>query len=224
MGKDCSKGSWHLPLKGKSHLQQKSQPLKAFDTRSVMSSSLGPHGLWPTRLLCPWNSLGKNTGVGCYSLLQGIFPTQGLNLGFQHCRQSLYHLSHQGSPLKAFQFSSVQSLSRVQLFVTPRTAARQASLSITNSQRLLNLMSIASVMPSNHLTLCRPLLLPLSIFPSIRVFSNELVLHTRWLKCWSFSFSISPSNEYSRLISLGWTCWISCQSTYSKSIPPWFIP
>jgi len=95
------------------------------------------------------------------------------------------------------QFSSVQLLSRVQLFVTPWTAACQASLSITNSQSLLKLMSIELVMPSNHLIPCRPLLLPPSIFPSIRVFSNELVLHIRWPKSWSFSFSISPSNAYS---------------------------
>ena len=97
--------------------------------------------------------------------------------------------------------SLVQSLSHVQLFVTPWTAARQASLSITNSRSLLNLMSIESVRPSNHLILCRPLLLPPSIFPSIRVFSNEAVLRIRWPKYWSFSFSISPSNEYSGLIS-----------------------
>ena len=89
----------------------------------------------------------------------------------------------------------VQSLSRVQLFVTPWTAACQASLSITNSRSLFKLMSIESVMPSNHLILCRPLLLLPSIFPSIRVFSNESVLHIRWPKYWSFSFSISPSNE-----------------------------
>ena len=95
---------------------------------------------------------------------------------------------------------SVQSLSRVQLFATPWTTALQDSLSITNSQSLLKLMSIESVMPSNHLILCRPLLLP-SVFPSIRVFSNELVVHIRWPKCWSFSFSISPSNEYLGLIS-----------------------
>ena len=84
---------------------------------------------------------------------------------------------------------------------TPWTVARQASLSITNSWNLLKLMSIESVMPSNHLILCRPLLLPPSIFPSIRVFSNESVLHIRWPKYWSFSFSISPSNEYSGLNS-----------------------
>ena len=99
------------------------------------------------------------------------------------------------------QFSSVQALSRVRLFVTPCTAAHQASLSVTNSQSLLKLMSIKSVMPSNHLILCHPLLFPPSIFPSIRVFSNESVLHIRWPKYWTFSFSISPSNEYSGLIS-----------------------
>ena len=98
-------------------------------------------------------------------------------------------------------FSSSQSLSCVQLFVTPWTAAHQASLSITNYWSLLKLMSIASVMPSNHLILCHPLLLPPSIFPSIRVFSNESILCIRWPKYWSFSFSISPSNEYSGLIS-----------------------
>ena len=99
------------------------------------------------------------------------------------------------------QFSSVQSFSRVRLFVTPWTAARQASLSITHSRSPPKLMSIELVMPSNHLILCCPLLLLPSIFPSIRVFSNESVLHIRWPKHWSFSFSISPSNEYSGLIS-----------------------
>ena len=97
--------------------------------------------------------------------------------------------------------SSVQSLSHVWLFVTPWTTARQASLSITNSRSLLKLTSIESVMPFNHLILCRPLLHLPSIFPSIRVFSIESVLHIRWPKYWSFSFSISPSNEHPRLIS-----------------------
>ena len=97
--------------------------------------------------------------------------------------------------------TSVQSLSHVQLFATPWTAAHQASLSIANSQSLLKLMSIESVMPSNHLILCRPLLLLPSFFPSIRVFSNESALHIWWPKFWSFSFSTSPSNEYSGLIS-----------------------
>ena len=96
-------------------------------------------------------------------------------------------------------FSSVQLLSSVQLFATPWTAACQASLSITNSQSLLKLISIKSVMPSNHLILCRPL--PPSVFPTIRVFSKESVLHIRWPKYWSFSFSISPSSEYLGLIS-----------------------
>ena len=111
--------------------------------------------------------------------------------------------------------SSVQSLSRVQLFATPWTAAHQASLSITNFWNLLKLMSIESVIPSNHLFLCRPLLLPPSIFPSIRVFSNESVLHIRWKKYWSFSFSISPSNEYSGLISfrMDWLDLLAVQGT-----------
>jgi len=101
------------------------------------------------------------------------------------------------------------------LFVTPWTAARQASLSITNSRSLLKLMSIESVMPSNHLILCFPLLLPPSIFPSIRVFSNESVLRIRWPKYWSFSFSISPSNEYSVLISfrMDWLDLLAVQGT-----------
>ena len=111
-----------------------------------------------------------------------------------------------------FPISSVQSLSRVQLFATPWTAARQASLSITNSRNLLKLMSIESVMPSNHLILCCPLLLPPSIFPSIRDFSNESVLPIRWPKYWSFSFNISPSNEHQDWSPLGWTGWISLQS------------
>ena len=114
------------------------------------------------------------------------------------------------------QFSSVQSLSPVRLFATPQTAGHQASPSITNSQSLLKLMSIESVMPSNHLILCCPLLLPLSIFPSIRVFSNESVLPIKWPKYWSFSFSISPSNEYSGLISfrMDWLDLLAFQGTF----------
>ena len=108
---------------------------------------------------------------------------------------------------------SVQ-FSRVWLFATPWSTAHQAFLSITNSQSLFKLMSIESVMPSNHLILCRPLLLP-SIFPSIRVFSNESALCIRWLKYWSFSFSISPSNEYSGLISfrMAWLDLLEVQGT-----------
>ena len=111
--------------------------------------------------------------------------------------------------------SSVQSFSRVQLFVTPWTAARQASLSITNSQSLFRLMSIELVMPSNHLILCCPLLLPLSIFPSIRVFTNESVLHIRWPKYYSVSSTVSSSNEYSGLNSfrIDWLDLLAVQGT-----------
>ena len=114
-----------------------------------------------------------------------------------------------------FQVSSVQSLSRVRFFATPWTAAHQAFLSIANSWSLLKLMSIESVIPSNHLILCCPLLLMPSIFPSIRVFSNESVLRIRWPKYWSFSFSISPSNEYSGLISfrIDWLDLLAVQGT-----------
>ena len=111
-------------------------------------------------------------------------------------------------------FSLVQSLHRVWLFVTPWTVACQTSLSIINSLSLPKSMSSESVMPSNHLILCRPLLLP-SIFPSIRVFSNESALHIRWPKYWSFSFSISPSDEYSGLISfrMDWFDLLAIQGT-----------
>ena len=110
--------------------------------------------------------------------------------------------------------NSVQFLSRAQLFATPWTAARQASLSITNSQSLLKLMSIESLMPSSHLILCHPLLLQSSIFPSIRGFSKESV-HIRWPKYWSFSFSISPSNEHPGLISfrMDWLDLLAVQGT-----------
>ena len=110
---------------------------------------------------------------------------------------------------------SVQSLSCVRLFATPWTAACQASLSISNSQSLLKLISIMSVMPSNHLILCRSLLLPPSVFASIRVFSNELILHIRWPTYWSFSFIISPSNEHPGLISFrtDWLDLLAVQGT-----------
>ena len=122
-------------------------------------------------------------------------------------------------PLSIFEnislFSSVQSLSRVRLFATLWTAALQASLSITNSRSLLKLMSIESVMPSNHLIICHLLLFLPSIFSSIRVFSNDSVLHIRWSKDWNFSFSISPSNEYSGLISfrMDWLDLLAVQGT-----------
>ena len=117
--------------------------------------------------------------------------------------------------LTILQFSSVQSLSRVQLFVTPWISAHQASLSITNSQTLLKLMSIELVMPPSHLILCHPLLLLPPIPPSIRVFSNEPALRMRWPKCWSFSFSISPFNEQQGLISfrMDWLDLLAVQGT-----------
>ena len=117
----------------------------------------------------------------------------------------------------AYQFSPVQSLSRVQLFVTPWTAAYQASLSITNSWSLLKLMSIQSVMPSNHLILCCPLLLLPSIFPSVRVFSNESVLGIRWPEYWSFTFSISPSNLIS--FRMDWFDLLAVQGTLKSPTP-----
>ena len=143
--------------------------------------------------------------MGCHFLLQGIFLMQGSNKGLLHCRLIL---------LSTRKFSSVQSLSRVRLFVTPWTAPFWASLSITNSRSLLKLMSIESVMSSSHLICCHPHLLPPSIFPSIRVFSNDSVLQTRCTKDWSFSFSIS-SNEYSRLISfrVDWLHLLAVQRT-----------
>ena len=118
-------------------------------------------------------------------------------------------------------FSWVQLLSRVLLFVTPWTTACQASLSITNSRSLLKLMSFESVMPSNHFILCRPLLLPPSVFPSIRVFSDESVLHIRWTKYWTFSFSISPSRADLGLISfsIDWLDLLAVQGTLQESSP-----
>ena len=120
-------------------------------------------------------------------------------------------------------FSSVQSLSCVRLFATPWTVARQASLSIINSQSLFKLMSIQSEMPSNYLILCHPHLLSPSIFPSIRVFSNESVLPIRWPKYWSFSFSISPSNDCSVLIScrMGWFDLLVVQGLYRWQMNIW---
>ena len=122
-------------------------------------------------------------------------------------------------------FNSVQSLTRVWLFVTPWTAAHQASLSITNSQSLLKLMFIESVMPSNHLILYHPLLFPPSVFPSIRVFSNDSVLRMRWPKYWSFSFKISPTNEHPGLISfrMDWFDLLTVQGTLKSWHVAFFI-
>ena len=119
---------------------------------------------------------------------------------------------------ESYQFSSVQLLSHVRLFVTPWTAAHQAFLSITNSWSLPKLMSIESAMPSKHLTLCHPFLLLPSISPSIMVFSNESALPIRWPKDWSFSFNISPSNEHSGLISfrMDWLDLLAVQGTFKS--------
>ena len=119
------------------------------------------------------------------------------------------------SAIKINAFQSVQSLSCVRLFATPWTTAHQVSLSITNSQSLLKFMSIELVMSSNHLVFCRPLLLPPSIFPGFRIFSNESALWISWPKYWSFSFSISPSNDYSGLISfrMDWFNLLAVQGT-----------
>ena len=142
-------------------------------------------------------------------------------LGWQRCRGQENNLHHRICMFQSRQIamfltiggiSSVQSLSRVWLFVTPWTAACQAPLSITNSRSLLRLMSIESVMPSKHLILCCPLFLLSSTFPSNRVFSNESVLHIRWPKYWSFSFDISPPVNIQDWLPLGWTGWISLQS------------
>ena len=157
--------------------------------------------------------------MGCHLLLQGLFLTQRLNPHLLHCRQLLYLLGPWGrsvNGMEPLQFSS----DHVQLFVTPWTAAHQASLSITNSQSLLKLMSIESMIPSNHLILGHPLLLLPSIFPSIRVVSNESVLRIRWPKDWSFNFNfnISPSNEYSGLISfrIAWLDFLAVQGTFKS--------
>ena len=137
--------------------------------------------------------------------------------GFSHTSLRVQHddQSPQGNWGSKSQVSLLQLFSCVQLFATPWTAAHQASLSFTISQSLLKVMSIESVMPSNHLILCHPLLLLPSIFPSIRVFSSESVLHIRWPKNWSFSFSLSPSSEYSGLISfiVDWLDLLAVQGT-----------
>ena len=250
--------------------------LKWSESHSVVSDSLWPHGI-----RSPWNSPGQNTGVGSLSLLQVIFPIQGLNPGLPHCGQILYQLSHKGSPRilewVAYPFSRgsswprnqtglsfiaarfftdwamrethlfilnkptphltvvripaclhsgwspilvVQLLSLVWLFVTPWTAAHQASLSFTISQSLLKLMPIESVMPSNHLILFHPLFFLPWIFPSVRVFSNELAFCIRWPKNWSFSFSINPSNEYTELISfrIDWFDLLAVQGTLKSPL------
>ena len=140
------------------------QTLKENEVAQSCPTLWDPMDCSPTRLLRPWDFPGKNTGVGCHFLLQEIFLTQGLNPGLLHCRQTLYHLSHR---------EVVQTLSRVQLFVTPCTAAHQVSLSFTISHSLLRLMSIESMMLSNHFALFRPLLLLPQPFPASSLESNK---------------------------------------------------
>ena len=169
--------------------------------------------------LRPWDFPGRNTGVCCHLLLYGIFLTLRwiCLLCLLHCRKSL--LSHN---LRSHNYINYRCAASVKFihsgmsdFATPWTSTRQASLSITISRSWLRLMSIESVMPSNHLILCRPLLLLPSIFPSIRVFSNESILNIRWPKYQSFSFRISPSNEYSGLIffRIDWFDFLAVQGT-----------
>ena len=162
-------------------------------------------------ILLPWRQSCSNPPLFAFGIQLDCFLEKTVSGGRRNTLAN-----YTGIELQSVQFSLVQSLNRVSLFVTPWTTACQASLSITNSWSLLNLMSISieSVMPSNHLILCRPLLLP-SILLSIKVFSNESVLHIRWPKYWSFSFSISPSNEYSQLISfrIDWFDLLAVQGT-----------
>ena len=171
---------------------------------SVVSNSVQPHGLQPTSLLCSWGFSRQEYWSGLPCPPPGDLPNPGIKLRSPVLQvDSLLTESPEKLCMCIYKWdiSSVQSLSHVQLFVTPWTTACQASLSITNSRSPPKPMSIESVMPSNHLILCHPLLLLPSIFPSIRVFANKSVLHIRWPKYWSFIFSISPSNEHSGLIS-----------------------
>ena len=199
-----------------------------------MSDSVRPHRRQPTRLPRPWDSPGKNTGVNCHFLLQcmkvksesevaQLCPTPSNPMDCSLPGSSVHGIFQArvlewvaiAFSITMVQFSSIQSLSRVHLFGTQWTAAHQASLSITNSQSLPKSMSIELVMPSNHLLLCRPLLLLPSIFSRIRIFSNESALHSRWPNYWSFSFNISPSNEHPGLISfrMDWLDLLAVQGT-----------
>ena len=172
----------------------------------------------PAKLLCPWSFPGKNTGEGCHFLLQGIFPTQGLNEPASPALAEGFFTTEPPEKPKStctlyknIQFSSLaQSCPNL---ATPWIAACQASLSISWSS--LKLTSIELVMPSSHLILCHPLLFLPPISPSIRVFSNESTLRMRWAKYWSFSFSISPSNEHSGVISfrMDWLDLLAVQGT-----------
>ena len=163
-----------------------------------MSDFLPPYELQPARLPCPWDFPGKNNGVGCHFLIQGIFSNHGLNV-FPTMVDSLSP-SHPGKVSPSQTFVVVQLFSHVWLFLTPWTAACQAPC-LHSLLELAQTKAIESVMPYSHLIICFLLSFLPSIFPSIRIFSNESVLYTRWQKNGSFSFNISLSNEYSGLIS-----------------------
>ena len=168
-----------------------------------------------------WSGLHCQPWVSCDGNLDLSDPESTLPLPWGMEKRSWFILKWEiHSELSWVEFSGVQSLSRVRLFAAPWTAAHQASLSITNSQSWLKLLSFESAMTFSHRILCHPHFLPPSIFPSIRVFSNESVLQIRWPKYWSFSFSISPSNEHPRLISfrMDWLDLLAVQGTL-KSLP-----
>ena len=175
--------------------------------------------LWQFCLLLGWEKafsyLTRCRTIQFSCNIHLIFKSISWNVGAMRIRSEIIHVEWSWDSRHLVQFHSVQSLSRVQHFATPWTAALQASLSITNSQSYLKLMSIKLIMPSNHLILCHPPFLPPSILPRIRVFSNESVLRIRWPKDWSFSFNISPSNEYSGLISfrMDWLILLAVQGT-----------
>ena len=154
----------------------------------------------PLQYSCLDNSMDRGTWKTTVHGISDLDMTGQLVHSTQQTSTVHYsHIPNKSYNNRQLEFSSVQSLSCVQLFVTPWTAARQASLSITNSLSLLKLTSIVLVMPSNHLILCHPLLLLPSIFPSIRIFSNKSVFHIKWPKYWNIRFSISHSNEYYRI-------------------------
>ena len=166
-----------------------------------------PHRQQLTRLPHPWDSPGKNTGVGCHFLQ--CMKVKSESEVTQSCQNLGYPMDF------SLQGSSIHGIFQVRVLEWEALPSRQASLSITNSRSSLKLMSIELVMPSSHLILCRPLLLLPPISPSIRVFSNESTLCMRWPKYWSFSFSISPSNEYPGLISfrMDWLDLLAVQGT-----------
>ena len=200
---------WWLSLIHSSFCETLLNPLKALHKKptAYFSNLISTHS--PP---CPWSC--RLTGL-CFPPCARLFTVWSLAHSITLLSPSLFFPSYHSVFPMTFIFSSVQSLSHVQLFATPWTTARQASLSITNSRSPPKPMSIDSVMPSNHLILSGSLLLLPSIFPSIRVFSNESALRIRWPKYWSFSFSISPSNEHPGLISfrMDWLDLLAIQGT-----------